>query len=1414
MNTVEDIIAKQVIASRSLDDNVILTALKEKYYIGNNRNAAEQKWLQQQISVYLIQQIKKCTDLKLDDCMPTTEEACLQFKGSVPEILDTLSYLIDKDGSEVRLTHVHYSRAEEKVTYYYSCSLRRSPKERKSRRSRKGFVGAKEVRESDSSDTEPIEDEEDIDDDDDMEEEKQIAEEEITADHACEESTNPLAPVFPDEDGGKTSAAISSLLASVEMRKEMSHHGACGRRCPFKVTISHSLKKDDLHHGLVTIEGVHTGHNPFTDPHHCRSIHSAIEEGIRFCHLSGQRSFQCIGDIQAFSSNYKTRRDYNFEKFRVAVESFPKVSISNIVSPVVPSRAYGAKDVVEQEQYLDKLSGSLFGAQSALCSAAVKSFLAVSSEPSLSRSSAEIEGIRLFSSDNFLKVAEPRKDVMQEESVDDHSLGTYDVMTGSSESQLKGDSTNEFTSADLNPDTLMKGSSQRHEVADYSELQTDSSDILSGSPSYLAATVQQVPKAMYDNACHEAITGINMPAPVPPPTGCPSEELEAYLSALIEWLKVHVPRSGSVPLSWIPEQMPLMPKMFSCYNFDITKEKIQRRLTQLRREDRGGLTVSQDLMNYFCELERAGWATIRPGTVIKDGLIEEFGILIQTPLMKHWAKTIPGITEVMEMDDTYNTLAFQLPFFAMLGHDPSTNLELPIMFSFSVYKQGCHYAKARMICWKILTWYATKENPEFVLHLSDMDASTLIGLHMAYTQLLVTRWVAFTAEQSVAQCMKSVVIAIPKQQSDATALFLMMAAKVGHTAIDMFDLTASFDTSSWVLMDSDFYSSSAFLMGRGWIAAYVPDKFVGTFLAHIFSKMQALFEEAQSWVAKHNSKDVRQWSAWEKQSLGLWQELMPVLQHGTALYSLLRSVLYKTSKICVFHVKQAWIENGQSKFSDKDEWCRMYQCLENLMFQDTEKEFHEYWNSLADLWSHSVPGKKMLKYVKSFWMECIELWAMCFRKRLSHRGRDVSGACESLFYVIKYHLFGGYRPSDARAGFQKLYAAPNCPDNRSYLRVLETRRVQMLNGAPIDRTGDNINRRRTNVLNLLDEWKTNADKIKCLDPLALIFEVPGFCGNKDKSECLTYIVSLISSTCPCGVRSMTCKHILALRAWAIVHLKLPSIWNDYELDTVFREDELREERSPSRHLTPFSPPRCFPQHGDLRGRRSGTRSTPPPFNQFHDEFSKVIVSLQQGVERIRLLRKNASLDSAVKGHVETISLKVSEMKGAIDSLVDITTFTLQPPSRDESAPTRRREHSGEDDEFIPHAAYGPDDYFLPQLHSLPAMVTSSSSLSLRMPLTGNRFVSGRNKPLASTVAGQTHQSFSLSSNQGRQEAAAFPLRRKYVRTDASTAAAAATEGGGDTVSGSSMVRADVSSSLHQATFGSGSYDSPGHSKRN
>ena len=71
-------------------------------------------------------------------------------------------------------------------------------------------------------------------------------------------------------------------------------------------------------------------------------------------------------------------------------------------------------------------------------------------------------------------------------------------------------------------------------------------------------------------------------------------------------------------------------------------EAVLNLIEQLRAEARGGLTVTEDFMQYLSFLASAGWAKIRPEMVIENGVILQFTVLIQTPQMKEWAKRLKG----------------------------------------------------------------------------------------------------------------------------------------------------------------------------------------------------------------------------------------------------------------------------------------------------------------------------------------------------------------------------------------------------------------------------------------------------------------------------------------------------------------------------------------------------------------------------------------------------------------------------------------------------------------------------------------------------------------------------------------------------------------------------------------------------
>lgn len=199
----------------------------------------------------------------------------------------------------------------------------------------------------------------------------------------------------------------------------------------------------------------------------------------------------------------------------------------------------------------------------------------------------------------------------------------------------------------------------------------------------------------------------------------------------------------------------------------------------------------------------------------------------------------------------------------------------------------------------------------------------------------------------------------------------------------------------------------------------------------------------------------------------------------------------------------------------------------------------------------------MLHYMKSYWMasDRLPLWPMWTRNHLSNRGKYVTCGCESIFSVLKWLIFGGYRPSDIRDGCQKIWGGPDCGDltnRRCYLQVLDTRRNQVSSRCNVKRTGDEMNERRTKVIELLRDWGLKPSRVRTLDIVRLLFMVAG--SKKSGSSPplrQSYVVSLSSSTCECMTKSMTCKHILALRVWVYLHLGIERSWNDHDLDTVF-----------------------------------------------------------------------------------------------------------------------------------------------------------------------------------------------------------------------------------------------------------------------
>ena len=161
--------------------------------------------------------------------------------------------------------------------------------------------------------------------------------------------------------------------------------------------------------------------------------------------------------------------------------------------------------------------------------------------------------------------------------------------------------------------------------------------------------------------------------------------------------------------------------------------------------------------------------------------------------------------------------------------------------------------------------------------------------------------------------------------------------------------------------------------------------------------------------------------------------------------------------------------------------------LKDLSIKASVVDFHYAWRSLLlpMKWSSSVPAKKMLKYIR-YWMapERIKIWPMSYRFMLSKRCQDAYSNAEGFFNILKYQVWGGFRPSYVRSAFQQLLGGPNCAtltDAICYFASLEVRRQQRSGGAIINRICERLTNRRTQTITLLADWATKINDIVLLD---------------------------------------------------------------------------------------------------------------------------------------------------------------------------------------------------------------------------------------------------------------------------------------------------------------------------------------------
>lgn len=211
-------------------------------------------------------------------------------------------------------------------------------------------------------------------------------------------------------------------------------------------------------------------------------------------------------------------------------------------------------------------------------------------------------------------------------------------------------------------------------------------------------------------ASTESVSDSSMPSPPPQPTRetlalmTPAERTALFHSCT---KRAQAPTSTTqaagvssevlVAAALVPS-MTDMPHIFSNYNWHVTPEYVGCLKACADRIRREGRSAMKDIIYFAKELERAGWAISKSKQ--DNGKVIEMQLFIQSPMQKEWVKKYPGIADVVQIDDTHNITAWNLPFFAFVGRDPVTATNLPLAFAFSKHEatdQGKTRAMAKLL---------------------------------------------------------------------------------------------------------------------------------------------------------------------------------------------------------------------------------------------------------------------------------------------------------------------------------------------------------------------------------------------------------------------------------------------------------------------------------------------------------------------------------------------------------------------------------------------------------------------------------------------------------------------------------------------------------------------------------------------
>jgi hypothetical protein len=924
---------------------------------------------------------------------------------------------------------------------------------------------------------------------------------------------------------------MSSFLEKYGQEMQDQYNGGSGVGCCFSIKIIELLNGSGTN--IVEIKGTHSGHNPQLETETYRAVHPTIVSVISFLSSTNLPTFHIYRKLWPFIERYKKDRDEDMKHYE-QTGTFTHLRSTFQGKTVVRSPLRGAKAYGSKHHVADILQNE----DPVFCE--------------LVAGLINEKLLRAYKSSNLMSATDvfPSKlEYAADSSSDDGS-------------NIDTDIDNDGGSETDNDDSKNKQNTN--------EAHAEDSDNETGCV---------------------AEKSLAWKALIRPSSSATKEEWKTFSKTLTDAASEN--ESGNrkyIPLKYL-SSLTVHPKIFSNYNFNITKEWLYTFNRFQRQQGRQGRTATNDVMHVLEEYRQHGWADVK---IKRNGnMIRELVVFIQTPMQKAWCNERIGITDVIQFDDTQNITVWDMPMFVFLATDPQTMTEIPVAQGFVIYETKEKYSKTNCIYWLHEQW-DRRGNPPIQTHMFDRDQSSFIAMRMLVANRFCREWETVTNTYGV-DTLASISSEVPEPQKEAAKTFLrgyvdpeslhmsQNWSVIQHSMAPELDIVeASFYpqatySDSWLSASDSRISqlSSSFMP---WVG-HSPDLVAGV-VAVFIDECMSLYAAVQPHLGPEANIS---WASWESKSATLRSLFCNVFLQGSELYSMMKRSINVRARLCIFHVKKAWAEQLFRKVGggEDSDWKEMYNDLGLLIHAPSQQTFWDTWETIKRRWFFFAKGAEATNYVENSWLhsDWLPLWPS-FERNFSHFCRNTNNGVESFFYQVKYALFNGRRPFDFRFALEQMIGSPTAleSEKQSFACTKYSRLQQIAGGALNHRKDNEITRRTKKVIDLLQRWTANMQMVVVIDPLRLVFRVPSSASNLSADEVVReddgneeedesededadedkgqsqYFVCLATNVCTCPVRHMICKHILALRQWCLTQLELAPVWQDNELETVFSQD--------------------------------------------------------------------------------------------------------------------------------------------------------------------------------------------------------------------------------------------------------------------